>query len=233
MKKLMKVLVMIGILIELALAIVTVYTMGYEQGSGLYVATKWGLGNRHLNDVIITGCVAAVFLLLLSIPCILTKHKNATSLFRLLSVYLAIMPVTNMGTVVSVWGGQNLFQVKFDFEYALAIFASYIKVVVPLIIMLYFLYKCSGLTMKRWHKVCIAMQFPFFAGLALLPQLSEIMWFWGFYILIVLAFDWWEKLCEKEHSTGVKVLTWLVFIFMCLKGCSRLLEMLVRYWTYG
>ena len=102
MKKIGKFAVIFLVIVQLALVVATVYEMGYEQGSGLYLSIERGMDDRFLADVIITLCVTTLLIVLLLMPCIILKYRSGEALFRITSVYLAFMPVVNTGSLVPI-----------------------------------------------------------------------------------------------------------------------------------
>lgn len=233
MKKLGKCMVVLLVLAQLVLAFATMFFMEYNQGAGLYLAIQNGAKNRMLFDVVVSAFAMLMLVVLLMVPWIVLKYRSTEAFFRFLSVFLGFMPTLSMGMLVHLADGRELFRFSFDGEYALALLATYIRVIIPLLILLYVLYRWDGLILKNWHKAFMLIQIPLFAGMAFLPELCDVIWFVAFYLLIVMAFDWWEKVYVKNQTTGGKWMMWLFFLFMYTRGSVRMIHLLIQYVSFS
>lgn len=221
------IILIIGML--LVLALFTLHDVSTAQGVGLYLALQKGSQNRMPYDIFIDIVGMVALLLVILIPFFRLKHRSVESLLRFMSAYFAFMPVLSMATMIHLFDGHNLLMIGFDWESNLNYLSGLVREVAPVFILLEAFYKKSDLCIKRWHWIVFAVQGVFVLGMCFLPKLAFLLWFMIYYMLLIVAYDWWEDLYVTEKQTALKVIFWVVFILFLCRGCFKMLDLTSHY----
>lgn len=226
--KKLNILFLIPILGLFLLAYLTLHDLATAQGIGLYLALLQGQEERGRFDLLVDVVGMLLLLTVLVLPCILLKHKRTDSLLRLMTVYFAMLPSIGMGTLVHLFDGHPLWRVAFDKMISLNILVSFLQLIIPLLVVLGYYYKHKGFIIQKWHLCILYSLIIWGTGVLFLPELSEVLLQLCYYMLLLVAFDWWEHLYTKTELYE-KVILWLLFgVFGC-RGCLRMLELMSAY----
>ncbi len=210
------------------LACYTLHDLATAQGIGLYFAILQGNDNRTIFDAAVDVVGILLLVVVLVVPCMVLKHKKAESLLRLMMVYLGIMPSISMGMLVHLFDGHKLSVLSFDWLINLNILFSFLQLIIPLLVVLGCFYKQKGYTIQKWHLCFFYSLIVCGAGVLFLPELSEILLQVSYYLLLLVAFDWWEHLFTRTELYE-KVILWLVFSVFGCRGCLRMLELISAF----
>lgn len=221
-------LFLIPILGLFLLAYLTLHDLATAQGIGLYLALQQGQEERERFDLMVDIVGMLLLVAVLVIPCIVLKHKKLDALLRIMTVYFAILPSISMGTLVHLFDGHHLWTVSFDWVINLNILCSFLQLIIPLLVVLGYFYKKKGFTVQKWQVCILCSLIILVAGVLFLPELSEVLLQLCYYLLLLVAFDWWERLYTRTELYE-KVILWLLFgVFGC-RGCLRMLELMSAY----
>ncbi len=174
-------------------------------------------------------CGTLSLLLVLLIPYMLLQHRGINSLFRLSAAYFALLPTMSLAMMVHLFDGHELLVMEFNWENGLNQLANFLQVVVPALLILCFMYQKEDFVLKRWHVIFMIIQAVGVVGMIFLPELSSFLMHSVFYMLVILAYDWWEQLLEKNTQLSVKVMSWLIFGMFYGRGCYRMLELMSQF----
>lgn len=206
----------------------TLYALVKVQGIGLYLAMSRG-GERTNYDMLVVMLVVIALFLTLVGPFILLRHRKVASFFRLMAVHLAFVPVLNLPQIVHMFDGQNLLVIECNVESNQNLWRGFPKEVVPVMVLLAGFYLCKGHVIKKWHKILLIMTFVLAVAVLFLPELQDAMLPWIAYLLVLVAFDWWEEVFAAEKERYETVLLWLMFAVFFTRGCYRMLEIISAY----
>ena len=213
----------------LLLALVTMLDVERAQGVGLYLAMQLGRTERLPFDVLVVVCGMVLLLLALGLPFVLLKHRSAQALFRLSAAYFAFMPILSLAMLVHLFDGYNLLVWEFDWEVGLANLSNFLRETAPALFILCWLYKGKGFRIKRWHVILLVIQAVGILGMLFLPELSGVLLHSAFYLLLVVAYDWWEDIWAKNTVLSVKIVSWMIWAVFYGRGCCRMLELMSQY----
>ena len=213
----------------LLLAVVTMLDVERAQGVGLYLAMQLGQAERLPFDVLVVVGGAVLLGLVLGLPFLLLKHRGVQSFFRLAACYFAFMPILSLAMLIHLFDGHNLLVWEFDWEMGLANLANFLRETAPVLFILCWSYTRNGFSLKKWHKVLLVVQAVSVAGMLFLPELSGVLLFMAFYLLLLVAYDWWESILEENAVLSTRIITWLIFAVLYGKGCCRMLELMSKY----
>lgn len=223
----------IGILLLIAvafmLALATLHALAYAQGIGLYYAMQKGEADRAPYDRMVDICGMLTLLFVLACPFILLGYRKVESFFRLVATYFAFMPVLNMAVLALLFDGHKLLVVSHNMERNMSLWSSFPKEVVPVMFLLGGLYISKGLLLKKWHKVLLILAVFLAMAVLILPELSDVLLHLMSYLLVIVAFDWWEKVFAAKKEKYETVIMWLMFVVFFTRGCYRMLEILEAY----
>lgn len=210
------------------MAYYTLHDLATAQGIGLYLAILQGNDNRTGFDMAVDIIGMLLLVTVLVAPCMVLKHKKAESLLRLMLVYFGIMPSLSMGMMVHLFDGHKLNVLAFDWLINLNILFSFLQLIIPLLVVLVYFYKQKGFVVQKWHMCFLYSLIVFGAGVLFLPELSEILLQASYYLLLLVAFDWWEHLFKRTELFE-KVILWLIFGAFGCRGCLRMLELMSAF----
>ena len=86
-----------------------------------------------------------------------------------------------------------------------------------------------GFRIKRWHVILLVIQAVGILGMLFLPELSGVLLHSAFYLLLVVAYDWWEDIWAKNTVLSVKIVSWMIWAVFYGRGCCRMLELMSQY----
>lgn len=208
---------------------VTMLDVERAQGVGLYLAMQLGQTERLPFDVLVVVCGMVLLLLVLGIPFVLMKHSGVPAFFRLCAGYFAFMPILSLAMLIHLFDGHNLLVWEFDWEAGLANLANFLRETAPVLFILCWLYKRNGFRVKRWHVILLTVQAVGILGMLFLPELAQVLLYSAFYLLLLVAYDWWENILLKNTMLSTKIVSWLIWAVFYGRGCCRMLELMSQY----
>lgn len=220
--------------IMLLLCLLAYHDMQTAEGVGLYFALKAGNSSRLPFDIAADVVRMGSILLFLILSCVCTGHKGCGVFFRLLSVWVALMPMVSMGALVPLtegFGGQlwtlslKESRIVDSFWWGETEFGVLLLLWLPMLCMLAAGLVSSGQKlMLRWYKVCLAAVVLLLVMILMFPGLFAVWQFLVCYALLLCCFDMWERL--QEGSVEWRKWSILLFALMWLRGVWRMLELL-------
>lgn len=96
----------------LAITLIALHDMQYSQGIGLYLSMQAESQNRIMFDVLTDIVVCISLIMLIWLPCMFLKHRNAKAFFRLLVAFLAFMPKLSMAYLVHLVDTPGVFALR-------------------------------------------------------------------------------------------------------------------------
>ena len=213
----------------LLLALVTMLDVERAQGVGLYLAMQMGQAERLPFDVLVVVGGMVLLLLVLGIPFAWMQHRSAQSFFRLCAGYFAFMPILSLAMLIHLFDGHNLLVWEFDWEVGLANLANFLRETAPVLFMLCWLYKGNGFRIKKWHVILLVVQAVVVVAMLFLPELTGVLLYSAFYLLLLVAYDWWENILAKNTALSAKIISWLLYAVLYGRGCCRMLELMSQY----
>lgn len=216
----------------LGLALYTLHDMQTAEGAGLYLSLLYGQTNRILFDLLVDIMGMLVFWAILLLPCLLLKHLNSGSFFRLLAVFLAIMPIAHPGDAVHL--GNKLIHLQLresllngDLMHILFMECvpafEVIKYTIPFLILLIFTNKNLHLPNLQQKKLLFSCILVLFILYLLFDNIEETTLYLLHYFLLIWCFGEWETTCK--HSPRFANWSLILFIGCLLRGIYRMLEM--------
>lgn len=222
-----------GSLGALGLALYTLHDLQTAEGAGLYLSLLYGQANRTPFDILVDIMGMLLLLALLLLPCLFLKHLRLASFFRLLSVYLAIMPIVHPGNAVhlssALWDlslRENLLKGNFLqilFTDCVPVF-ELLRFILPFLLLLLAINRTQGITgfqKARFLFPCIIVVFALYL---LFDGIAETALYLLYYLLLILCFAEWEAACK--HSTGFSNRSLILFAGCLLRGIYRMLELI-------
>ncbi len=227
------VLFLSGSLGALGLALYTLHDLQTAEGAGLYLSILYGQANRTPFDVLVDIMGMLLLLALLLLPCLLLKHLRLASFFRLLSVYLAIMPIVHPGNAVHLSSAlldlslrENLLKgnlLEILFTDCVPAF-ELLKFILPFLLLLLAINRAQSITgfqKARFFFPCIIIVFVLYL---LFDGIAEIALYLLYYLLLIWSFAEWEAACK--HSTRFANWSLIIFVGCLLRGIYRMLELI-------
>jgi len=224
----LKYIFVVLLVIQLVLVCATIHDVGRAQGLGLYLALQTGSAQRLPFDLLVDACGTLLFGIVLLVPFRMLRYRNAEALFELSVMYLAFMPVLDMAMLIHLFDGRNLFTVAFDWGNTLTLLSTYVRKIIPVLGILYYVYQRDGHRIKKWHKILALTEIPVCMGMFFLQELSQILFGFSYYLLVILAFDWWES-AKKERTMREKVVIGLIFGALFFRGFFKMLKLMSMY----
>lgn len=215
--------------LQLLLALFALHDVATAQGVGLFLALQKGSPDRLSYDILVDVIGMISLILVLVIPYLLLRHRRAESLLRLVIAYFAFMPILSIATLVHLFDGHNLFLVAFDWENNVNLLSGLVRDAAPVLILLGALYKKRGFRVKQWHWIAFIIQGILGLGMCLLPELSVLLLSMMYYLLVIIAYDWWENLYAVEKNVALKIIFWLVFVHLLGRGGFKMLDLTSHY----
>ncbi len=186
----------------LVLALFTLHDVATAKGIGLYFSLLSGQRDKYFYDILFDICGMAALLLVLTVPFFLLRHRTAKAFLRLTVLYFAFMPVLDLATLVHLPDGHPLFVVAYDWERGTTFLSTHFREILPGILIVLHFYREKDLSLKLWHKILLTFVGVLAVIIFFEPELAELAEHISGYLLVVLAFDWWEEAAKEEASKG-------------------------------
>lgn len=206
----------IAVLAFFVFALAAVHDMQQAEGVGLYFALKLG-GERLVFDVIVDILAAAGLLLLISMPCLILKHRRITSLLRFAIVFFSFMPTLSMAYLIHP--SQESFLIKTPL--------LGLQIILPLLCLLAAAVFPDEKGRKKWYGVCGMAVVLLFAVTLFVPSLQQLLNFIWVYLLLLICFDLWERMYRRYSS--LNTWGWILFGGLAFRAIYVLSEILRRY----
>lgn len=222
-----------GSLLSLALALYTLHDMQTAEGAGLYLSILYGQSNRVPFDLMVDIMGMLLFLSLLLLPCLILRHLQLDSFFRLLAVSLAFMPVAHPGNTLHViehFLNLTLRESILQGDFLPLLFEEYVpafqllKVLLPFLLLLVAINKTlhtSGFLRKRYWLLFMLF---FFVMYLLFENTAHTFLYLFYYFLLIWCFDEWEATCK--HSKAFADWSLIMFAGCLLRGIYRMLDLI-------
>ncbi len=229
---LIRTLILVSLLGSLALAFYTLHDLQTAEGAGLYLSITFN-SSRTLWDALVDITGILLLFLVTILPIFITKCASVDSFFRFFSIYLAFMPIAHPGNVVHLPNAfkavilrPNLLNCNWGdylFQDLQPIF-DMLKWILPLILLLYALNKCSD-TKKVPCRKWFLFLFPvLILGFCLFENVAFTFLYLAYYLL----FLWLFKEMETFFSICPRFVPWSNILFggCLLRGVYRMLQLI-------
>lgn len=218
----------------LGLALCTLHDLQTAEGVGLYLSIIFGQDDRTFFDILMDIIGMLLFLLALILPCIILKCRTCESFFRMLSLYIAFMPIIHPGITVHL--NHTLMNLQYrqtlvDGNILTAILESFIEIA-PIVLMLIpiLLLSCAAnrisgsQPLKVWQVIILALEVIVLLIHFLFPDLSQETSYLMHYLLLMWCFAEYDKLCQHHPSLA----GWSMILFggCWLRGIYRMIELM-------
>lgn len=200
--------IIVLIIMELLLALVTTYAFS-------------------MGTLTVFCCVSLVVLLVL--PCVLMGQKSVGSFFRFTSLFLAFIPSLNPDVLSGLLKNSDLFSIEITIDRCLTLLSVFNKELIPVMLILFAIYKTSGLKLKKWHIVLVVTSALSLIGMLCLPALSEVFLYVMTYLLLVPTFYFLEKVYETCKEKYEKIPMSLFVTVLFFRGIYQMLAILEIY----
>lgn len=220
----------------LAFSLLTLHDLQMAEGAGLYLAMQCGVdASRRLPFDILVDIVGMVcFVAAILLPCMLLKRKKAASFLRLLSAYIAFVPIMHPGNTVHIidnFKNLSLRQTLLDGNLATFVLEGFSDSIVilqfaaPLAILLPALNKTpeEASLPKCGHKLLIWEILLLLINI-LFPSLSQETSYLMHYSLLVWCFWLWERMIA--HYPKLAGWSTLLFGGCLLRGIYKMIELM-------
>lgn len=217
------------VILHLVLALATIH--GYARGRevGLYLATVQGKTDTVLLDVLVDVCALLALSIMVLCPFLLLGYRRLKSFFRMLVIYLALIPTVDMSALVHLADGHKLLVVDFDLIQNLYLLADFRMEIFATMIVLGSIYCKKGCVIQAWHKILLVLAGAAGIGMLVLPELSGILMYWTAYFLIIIVYDIAEKVFAASKEPYEKIVLWLLIALLFGRGCYKMLSLLNAY----
>lgn len=224
--KYINVLLLFASLGALGLALYTLHDLQTAEGAGLYLSIISGQSQRIYFDILADLAGMLLLLTALLLPCLLLRHFKMVSFFRILSVYLAIMPVVRPGNVVHLsdaFLNMSLRPVILEGNLGQLLFVECAPVFDAFKITLPFLVLLFAINKSKRGKVFIPCILALLLLYLLVGEIAETTLYLIYYLLLIWCFAEWEDGCERSP----RLADWssIVFIGCLLRGIYRMLAL--------
>lgn len=181
--------------------------------------------HAFLDDNVKIFSVIALLCVLL-IPYFLIKHSGILSFFHLMVLFLAFIPTIHPPTLNSLLQNGQLFSVIFSADHNLIVLSVVSKELLLVLLILAIIALKNGHSLKKWHFVLCACAAICGVGMFLFTALWDIFLYFSTYFLILLTYDFMEKViasCKEKYEKNVMCL-FVTTLF--LKGLYQMLVIL-------
>lgn len=181
--------------------------------------------HAFLDDNVKIFSVIALLCVLL-IPYFLIKHSGILSFFHLMVLFLAFIPTIHPPTLNSLLQNGQLFSVIFSADHNLIVLSVVSKELLLVLLILAIIALKNGHSLKKWHFVLCACAAICAVGMFLFTALWDILLYFSTYFLILLTYDFMEKViasCKEKYEKNVMCL-FVTTLF--LKGLYQMLVIL-------
>lgn len=218
----------------LSLALYALHDLQTAEGVGLYLSMLFGQADRTLFDIVTDIVGMFLFLTALLLPCILLKHRTWESFFRILSLYIAFIPIVHPAATVHLnhtLADLHYRQALVEGNILTAILESFvdilpiIQMLIPILLLSCTANQISGSRSSEvWHGIIIVLEVILLLLHFIFPDLSQETSYFMHYLLLIWLFAEYEKLCKRYPSFS----NWSMILFMgCwLRGIYRMIELM-------
>jgi len=178
----------------------------------LYFSLRFGFESRVYTDYAVDALCLLCLAFLLWLPCCLYKRRNIKSFCRLFIVYLAAIPSLSLSKLIHMFRGEEIF--LWDGSVTQGILqwfwdsAEALQIWLPLLILLYAIED----SVPKWHRIVWMVQVFLLTVSLMVPASRHLIGYAEGYLGVLLAFDLWEKILEKNK----KLEKWSGFLFVIL-----------------
>lgn len=218
---------------SLLLCYFALHDVQMAQGAGLYLSIQFQ-GNRSTYDFLVELAGMLLLFVAILIPCLAFKRVRPDSIFRFLSVYLALIPMVYPATLVHLTNTLKDLQFR-DFgavpnpaTEVLAGIADTLflfRMVIPfLVILLAINHAHAPAKLQKWQVVVLIAETFFILLYFLLPGLAEETAYFMNYFLLIWCFYEWEIICEQNPRFAL----WgnILFGGCLLRGIYRIIDLM-------
>lgn len=233
-KKYSKLIFLLVSAISLLLYLFAYHDMQTAEGVGLYFAIRMNQADKVPFDFAADVVRMGGTLLLLLLPCLLQKHRGTDSFWRLLSAWMALMPVVSMAELIPLFDRTrgNLWKISLEESGLWESFwvgdlelARLLLIWLPwMCVMMAGLALAKHKVILRWYKVVWGIAIFLLVMLSVFPGLLAVWQFAVLYLVLLVVFDLWERLLEcypKAQLCGM-----CLFGLLWFRGIYRLLELM-------
>ena len=213
------------------MACLALHDMQTSEGVGLYIALSLQSENRFVFDLLVDVLGAVSLLLFVAVPC-MGKNGKLRKMLLLLVAYVALMPTVSLDSLVHLFNNQDNYRICSGMEQLLVGLEQVAPVVgfwLPTLCLLL----AAGRIQEKSRKLSaqqriILMIQPVLAIFTVLfPGFSSHLSFVMQYLLLLSAFEAWERL----HENVLEYSPWEAVLFggLWLRGVYVLFELMSRY----
>lgn len=176
------------------------------------------------DNVKLFSIIALLFVLF--IPFLLIKHKGILSFFRFMVLFLAFIPTIHPPTLNSLLQNSQLFSVMFSADHNLIVLSVVSRELLFVLLILAVIALKHGYSLKKWHFVLCACSAICAAGMFLFTALWDILLYFSTYFLIILTYDFMEKVIASCKEKYEKIVIYLIITTLFCKGLYQMLVIL-------
>ena len=204
------------LLAYLVMAVLSIHDMQSAEGVGLFFALRAGK-DRLWFDMTADAMGVMGLLLLVVVPWLRLGHGSVAALLRLLLAFLSFMPSLSMAYLLHPMdGGEELqlLQPIFLLQTLLPFLCLWAAVL-------------GKEAWKGWYGFCAGLAALLFGMGFLVPSLQPLLHFVMAYLLLLAAFDLWERVWERYPA--LNVWGWLLFGGLGLRAFYVLSRVMGQY----
>ncbi len=216
------------VVVQLVLAMLTLYDVATAKGIGLYFSILSGNDNKVFFDRLSVTCGMLALIAVLLIPYLLLQHKGIKALCRMTILFFAFMPVLDIGMLVHLGDGHPLLVFAPDWQRGWTFLSSYLREILPALIVLVFLYKERHQRFVGWHRIVFGIEMLLSICVFVMPQLAELAGYISCYLLVVLAYDWWEKVEQRDDGVAERVIRECLLALIYGRGILKMIDLMIH-----
>ncbi len=220
-------------------AMIAYHDVQIAQGAGLYLAGKYGSGDRVPFDILMDFIGGLAILLCIFCPLLIVKDKTPESLLRFTTMFLAFVPLINPGDLVHIgshlsnWQIREAFLNDNFFQELIISLSEPMKTLIweiPLLILVLMVnaeYKEHAI--KLWQKVLLIISMVSLVLYLMFPGFGQYTIFLMHYALLLVLFGEMDFCIYKKTSDNNKFfifLSWVFFGICGLRGIFRMIDLL-------
>ncbi len=217
----------------LALSFYALHDLQTAEGAGLYLSLLSGQSDRTFCDILTDILGMLLFIIVLLLPCLVTRNLSVESFCRFFAAYLAFMPVVHPGEVVHIVEHLTHFVLRdsiVTFDILQLLFFDceplfrLLQTLLPFTFLLYAICRIKVQSKKQipWGlPACIAL---FATAYLLFSNLGYLTLFVTVYLLLFLCYLLWEVLLKELPAFN----KWsrILFLIFLLRGIYRILMLI-------
>ncbi|MCM1046348.1 MAG: hypothetical protein NC417_12635 [Candidatus Gastranaerophilales bacterium] len=202
------------------LAVLTIHDMQTAEGVGLYFALKSGGRGRMAFDITVDLLGAAGLFGLTTIPCLIMRHRDERDRLRFLLLFLAFMPRLSMAYLIDPFH---------DAEAAsLDLLLFLLQSLLPFLCLTAIaLWAAAPSFYQKWYGICCMAAALLAVFSFCMPTLQQLLNFILVYLILLVCFDLWERLCG--HFPTLDRWSLILFGGMGLRAFYVLSQIMRRY----